>query len=154
MNVWFRHPSLVAIGLTLASCGVLDPDRRIDGLDAARARWALLEISDYEIVIERVCFCPEVDPVRVRVVDNQVVGRTYLTSGAPVPADRGQFYPDVAGLFDLLEDANRRGASINASFDQQYGFPTSAAIDYIKNAIDDEVSIRVADFDLLATPEN
>jgi len=88
------------------------------------------------------------------VIDGVVVERVYLSSGAPVPTDRGHFYPAVPGLFDLLEDANRQGATINVSFDQQYGFPTSAFIDYIKTAIDDELSLRISDFDLLPTTQN
>ena len=154
MKRWFLHPSLVAIGLTLASCGILDPDRQVKGLDDAKARWALLAVDDYEIVIERVCFCGDVTPVRVTVVDGNVIGRVYLDSGEPVPSERASFYPSVPGLFEILEDANRRGASINVSFDQQYGFPTSAFIDYVKNAIDDELSIRTSGFDLIPAPES
>jgi hypothetical protein len=154
MKRWFLHPSLFAIGLTLASCGILDPDRQVNGLDEAKARWALLAIDDYEIVIERLCFCPDVTPVRVTVVGGNVVSRVYLDSGEPVPQERAASYPAVPGLFDLLDEANHRGASINVTFDQQYGFPTAAFIDYIKNAIDDEVSIRTSSFDLIAAPQS
>ena len=61
--------------------------------------------------------------------------------------------PGVSNLGDP-NNANRRGASINVSFDQQYGFPTSAFIDYVKNAIDDELSIRTSGFDLIPAPES
>lgn len=154
MKVRFLHPSLIAIGLTLMSCGILDPDRRIDELDAAKARWALLRIDDYQYVIERVCFCGNVDPVRVTVVDGMAVRRVYVETGASVPDNQGHLYPTVPGLFELLERANREGATINVSFDRQYGFPTSAFIDYIKNAIDDELSIRTSEFDPLAKTQN
>jgi hypothetical protein len=152
MTPWFHHPSLIAIGLTLASCGVLDPDRRIEGLDAAKARWALLQVDDYQLTLRRLCFCQDYDPVRITVVDGVVAARVYVETGAPVPADRAALFPGVPGLFALLEEANRREASINVTFDQQYGFPTNAFIDYIKNAIDDELSFEITDFQLSAPP--
>ena len=45
----------------------------------------------------------------------------------------------------ILNDAEE----IQISYDATYGFPNSIAIDYIKEAVDDELSLQVSDFEVL-----
>lgn len=93
----------------------------------------------------RSCFCESLGPIRVVVADGVVTSRT-TAGGQPVPAASANNYPDVPGLFALVEDAFRRAATTNATFDPQYGFPAQVVIDYIAAAIDDELTITAGGF--------
>jgi hypothetical protein len=87
----------MALAGLAAGCNLLDPDRRIDGLDEAKQQWSQAAIDDYQLVIRRICYCLEVEPVRITVVDGVVTARVYRDTGEPVPADRHQLYPAVPG---------------------------------------------------------
>jgi hypothetical protein len=53
----------------------------------------------------------------------------------------------MEGVFDLIEDALDRDAGrIEVTYDSRYGHPIDATIDYILNAVDDELSFRVRAF--------
>lgn len=139
MRAWFAIVSLFIVGCSTG------PDRD-EAFLAAKARWAAQNVSSYEIVVRRSCFCATTDPVKVTVVNGQVTARVFTTDGQPVPANLIAYYPDVPGLFDLVEDGYDRAASINVTFDAEYGFPASTVIDYIANAVDDEVAISATGF--------
>lgn len=142
-----RLTRLITVLLPLmAGCGVLDSDRPRDQLKRAMAKWAQANLTSYDYVVQRLCFCPSVSPIRVTVIGGQVVARIDTTTGLPVAPNQASLYPDVAGLFALVEDAYDRADAINVTFDQAYGFPTSAVIDYVKDAIDDELTLSAADF--------
>lgn len=126
----------------LAGCTTA-PD---NGLDNAKARWAAAGVTSYELVIQRSCFCEDLGQVRVVVTDGVITSRTVLSTGQPLPAASADNYPDVPGLFAFVEDAFRHAASINASFDGQYGFPRQVVVDFIAAAVDDELTVNVSGF--------
>lgn len=146
--------SLVAplLILSASACSVLDPGRPRDQLERAKERWAQAKLTSYEYVVQRGCFCRDVDPVRIVVANGQVVARVDTVTGQPVSSSQASFFPDVPGLFALIEDAYDRADAINVSFDQTYGFPTSAVIDYVKNAADDELSLTAAHLRPVSVP--
>ncbi|HMB89921.1 MAG TPA: DUF6174 domain-containing protein, partial [Rhodothermales bacterium] len=51
----------------------------------------------------------------------------------------------IDGLFEVLQRALKEADDVEVDYDAQYGFPTRIAIDYYKNAVDDEVSYRATD---------
>ncbi len=140
MRVWLA----VSVLAVLAGCST-GPDRD-EAFLAAKARWASKNIASYEIVVRRTCFCATVESVKVTVVNGQVTSRVFIATGDAVPANLVEYYPGVPGLFDIVEDGYDRAASINVTFDPEYGFPSLTVIDYIGNAIDDEVAISATGF--------
>jgi hypothetical protein len=98
---------LAAALLVLTACGdgFLAGTRFVTSLRAARARWASSGIDSYELTVRRLCFCGFVEPVRVKVVDGAIVSRTIVSTGEPVPAMYASAYPDVPGLFAIVEEA-------------------------------------------------
>lgn len=140
MRVWLA----VSVLAVLTGCST-GPDRD-EAFLAAKARWASKNIGSYEIVVRRACFCATVESVKVTVVNGQVTSRVFVATGDPVPANLAEYYPGVPGLFDIVEDGYDRAASISVTFDAEYGFPSSTVIDYIANAIDDEVAISATGF--------
>ena len=135
-----------ALAIALGSgCGT-GPGDRLAQLAEARRIWDGQAITSYLVTIKRVCFCSEVRSVRVTVANRQVVSRAFVDDGQPVPAVLIQAYPSIDGLFDLLEDAARRADEIHLTFDPTIGIPLQANIDFVKNAVDDEVNFIVSDF--------
>jgi hypothetical protein len=58
-------------------------------------------------------------------------------NGEPVEVD-SRTYPDVDGLFDLIEDMLLAGAEVDAEYDGERGFPRSISVDPVPDAVDDE----------------
>ena len=113
-------------------------------LEQARQRWQAAGLSDYQMTLRRMCFCPSPDytgPFEVTVRDGDV-SRVRL-SGARVDAERGV---SVEALFALIDDAYERGAvEVALSFHPELGYPTSIGIDYDRQMADEEIGYRVSD---------
>ncbi len=117
-------------------------------LAQAQARWQTASISHYAFTLERSCFCPPDSngPVRIEVRGGTVVSIT-KPDGSPITGDYFSAYDTVEELFEVVRSAeNRPAASIITDFDPDRGYPTRISIDYIAQAVDDEVSYSVSDF--------
>jgi len=136
-----QHTFLAGALLVLTACGdgFLSSTRFVASLRAARARWESRGIDSYELTVRRLCFCAFVEPVRVKVLDGVIVSRTVVSSGEPVPEVYASSYPDVPGLFAIVEQASIDADEFDTDFDPDYGYPTEISIDWIENAVDDEV---------------
>lgn len=152
MGATFRTSIVAMILLGVGGCGVAGPERSLDRFNEAKALWDRENPANYAVTVERLCFCVTVEPVRIVVQNRVVVSRTVVATQLPLPANLNDLYPDVPGWFATIKDAYTRADAITVSFDRQYGFPSDATIDYIKSAIDDELSLKVSNFVLLAIP--
>lgn len=141
---------LTAALLVLTACGAdgfLASLRFVQTLQAARARWESSGIDSYAMTVRRLCFCGFVEPVRVTVDGGAVVSRTIVSTGDPVPASLVQYYPDIPGLFAIIEHARANGADgLRFEFHPSYGYPVAINIDWAQNAADDEVTYRTESF--------
>ena len=63
-------------------------------------------------------------------------------NGEPVEA-LPQTYPDVDGLFDLIEDMVLAGADVEVDYDDNRGFPRVVSVDPVPDAVDDEFGFVV-----------
>ncbi|MGE0440472.1 MAG: DUF6174 domain-containing protein [Gemmatimonadales bacterium] len=142
-------PKLLAVALVaLVGCST-GPVGYLSALDEARARWADAGITHYQMVLHRGCFCGGPSSVRIE-VNGTTITRTPLGEGGPVPAGWEDYYPDVAGLFDVVaREAVRPAAALQVEYDAARGFPTLISVDPIGNAIDDEYGYTVTDFEVL-----
>ena len=140
--------SLVLVLLVLAACGdgYLVGTRFDATLRWARARWANAHVDSYAITVHRLCFCTLVEPVRVTVRDGVVVSRVIVATGAALPAQLVPYYPDVPGLFAVIDQARASADDLETQFDENYGFPSTIDIDWNENAVDDEVTYRMEGF--------
>ena len=143
----FRTSLTIAL-LALVACGDGLPVSTgfVLTLRAARARWVSSGIDSYEITVRRVCYCEFVDPVRIKVENGVVVSRTVASTGEPLPATYADLYPDVPGLFAIVERAVTDADDFDTTFDATYGFPAEISIDWVENAVDDEVIYRTETF--------
>jgi hypothetical protein len=145
----FKRLALLAIlPLTLAGCNALGIGGTDDRpLRENRARWESRAPERYSFVMQRSCFCGSEmrDPVLI-VVDGDVrVSATYVATGEPVRSPYLEFFPTMDGVFDILAEAYDEAHKVDVRYNSELGFPVQADIDYMKNAIDDEVAFTITD---------
>ncbi len=113
-------------------------------LEQARQRWQAADLGEYQMTLQRMCFCPSPDytgPFEVTVRDGDV--SSVRLGGARVDAERGV---SVEALFALIDEAYERGAvEVALSFHPELGYPTSIGIDYDRQMADEEIGYRVSD---------
>ncbi len=119
------------------------------GLQVAWSRWNRLRPAQYTYDFRRSCFCltEAIQPVRITVSNGQVVAVATLPDLTPVPPEQvNQFYRvTIDSVFAILRHAVDDGADmITAHYDPQWGYPTEVSIDYLTNAIDEELSLTSA----------
>jgi len=139
---------LIAL-LVLTACGgdgFLAGTRFAFDLRTARARWENSGIDSYEITVRRICFCLLTDPVRIVVEDGVVVSRTVMTTGQPLATGQAEYYPDVPGLFAIVDEAMAEADDVDTAFDATYGFPSLINVDWAADYVDDEVTYRTEGF--------
>ena len=118
-------------------------------LNRAEARWQQAAIEDYAFAFRWVCFCP-FEQVTITVRGGVVESVVPLEPDQPV-FDPSRYGP-VEDLFAFVRDAiDRRAAEIVAEYDPMTGVPRSAAVDYLRYAVDDEIGFVLEGFTELAT---
>ena len=145
--IWQTHftvLSLVGCVLGAVACsGPLGPEQ--NQLDQALSLWRESEITSYSYRFQRLCFCPSVDPVIIEVEEEQIIAITDEGSGQPATPPSVDYYLTIDGIFAAIHDAIEQGAhSLTAIYHPTLGYPTAVDIDYLENAIDEEMSYRAS----------
>ncbi len=142
----FRKLVLPALML-LGGCTILGPEGEEDLRDQRR-RWVRMGISDYTYDFVRGCFCGGPHGIlRILVRSNAVVSVTDVDTGAPPPFLPANWVGTIDDVFaELQREYDRDSDEIDLDFDDTYHFPSRAQIDRIKNAIDDELSLQLSNF--------
>ena len=118
--------------------------------------WNALEIRNYQFTHTVSCFCGFVGPNPALItVQNGVVTRVeYLPGSGGQGSYPTQGYPTIDSLFAIIDRVQARDpADLDVDFDDTYHFPRTIAVDYAKNAVDDEVTYAASGFKLLASPQ-
>ena len=138
---------LLILTLILSACGGQT------ALNQNRDKWTSQGISHYRFELTISCFCPfnEINPVTVEVLDGKIVSMTGA-DGQPLRDDfRSTF--DQAGTVDLLfaiaEENLAHADQVDVTYNATYGFPSAIIVDRIKQAVDDEISYYVENFEVL-----
>lgn len=144
---------LSALVLVLLTCSILgDPSE----LQVNQSKWDGAGITHYRYNLTVSCFCPfrEDMPVTIEVQDDKVVSMTKPDGTAVQPGDPVYDavlpYSTINSVFSSLkEDYAGKADEITVTYDTTYFYPASISIDYIKNAMDDEVSIYIENFEVV-----
>jgi len=92
-------------------------------------------------------------PLTVGVNNGEVVSITRADGSLVDPTDDVyQFYvpySTIDQIFVQLKDALAEAAEVNASYDPTYGYPVNINIDQVKDAVDDELSLQITNFEVL-----
>jgi hypothetical protein len=125
-------------------------------LSRNQAKWEAAGITNYRYSLYIGCFCVFRDrmPVTVEVKDGKMASMSYQ-DGTPLSDEDRQIdffqkFSTIDGIFiDLKSGQAAKADEVKVSYDPTYGFPSQVEVDQIKNAMDDEFSVRVSDFEIL-----
>lgn len=117
-------------------------------LDEHRAIWTQKSLGNYTYKFNWSCFCsPDYTAsVQIKVQAGKIVEITDAMTGAKLDAARFKDFRTIDGLFDFIQEAiNRNAESIQVTYDATNAYPTSVSIDYIKQAVDEEMAFKASD---------
>ena len=143
---------LISLAFILAACSAGGSE-----LSRNQQKWEGANISHYRFELTLSCFCAfnEQMPLTIEVKDGEVIALAYA-DGRVVEAGDPMYeyftgFATIDRLFDELKSAmsGKDAGDITVQYDAALGYPTEANIDYIKNAVDDELYVTVAGFEAL-----
>ena len=122
-------------------------------LAANRRKWESQHITHYRFHLSIICFCGFSDrmPLTIEVKDGQLIS-ILDRQGQSMTEFLATFekYSTIEKLFNVLDSALNGGADkVTVDYNIDYGYPQSINIDYIKDAIDDEMAFEISEFEIL-----
>jgi len=141
---------LLAFILTACSFGARSE------LDKNRQTWQNAGITHYRFSLHVGCFCAFRDqmPLTVEVQNGEVVSMTY-SDGTLVDTIDPNYetfsqHATIDRIFSELEAGLSGDADeVTVTYDSTRGFPSEIYFDYIKAAMDDELSLSISEFEIL-----
>lgn len=137
----------------LLACSILGGSSE---LKTNQGKWEQAAISHYSYQLNVSCFCAFMDqmPVTIEVKDGEVISMTKPDGTAIQPGDplydTVSPYATIDRLYSALEaDTSGRADEVTVTYDQTYFYPSIIYIDFIKNAMDDELHLEVGNFEVL-----
>ena len=152
---------LVVLALVLSACSsVANAGQPKSELDLAREKWQAANISHYRFNLFISCFCifNENMPLVIEVNNGEVVSMEYQNGNEIDPqflelfnryATIDKLFEGLASGFDFAGDDQGAAEKVTVEYDATYGFPTKIDIDFIEQAIDDELYLTISDFEPL-----
>lgn len=143
--------TLLILAFILSACSI----RATTEFDKNLTKWQNAKVTHYRYNLFIGCFCAftEEMPVTIEVNNGEIVSITSIKGNVinpdDVPYESVKYYADMSQLFDQLKDSLDQADKVEVTYDPTYGFPTSIAIDQIKQAMDDELYITVDNFKIL-----
>jgi hypothetical protein len=108
-----------------------------------RAKWSTLGPASYTFEFQRQCYCllEAIRLVRISVQEGVVGNVSDAATGESIPpAEVDQYFRiTIDSLFGWVAAARQNAAELDVEFDATFGYPRDVWIDYLEDAIDDEV---------------
>jgi hypothetical protein len=125
-------------------------------LNRNTSKWKAANITHYRYQLFIGCFCPFRDqmPLTIEVNNGTIVSMT-TADGTPVSASDPSYttyaaYSTIDNIFLALKTELAGGADeVTVTYDPTYGYPANVFIDQIKQAVDDELSLQISNFEVL-----
>jgi hypothetical protein len=143
---------LLALTLILAACS----QGASAELDQNIEKWEQANVSHYSYTLFISCFCAFTEdmPLSIEVENGEVISITRADGSIVDPADPAletyTQYSTIDRIFSELQaDLNGGADEVIVTYDATYGHPVTIAIDHIKEAIDDEISLEISNFTVL-----
>lgn len=141
---------LLAFILTACSFGARSE------LDKNRQVWQNSGITHYRLALNVGCFCAFRDqmPITVEVQNGEVISMTYPDGTLIATTDPNyetfSKHATIDRIFSELEAGLKGDADeVTVTYDSVHGFPNNIYFDYIKAAMDDELSLSISNFEVL-----
>jgi hypothetical protein len=142
---------LITLAFLLAACSAGGSE-----LSRNQQKWDDANISHYRFELNIGCFCPfrSQMPLAVEVRDDQIISMIGADGTIILDTDPNYaFYSEYATIDSLFtklgSDSIQKADQVAVKYDSTYGFPTEINIDFIKNAVDDELYLGASGFEQL-----
>ena len=118
-------------------------------------KWEGQNINHYRFTLVVGCFCPFAGAeVTYEVVNGQVVNESIKPAvDRPDELDRisefYQSYNTIEKVFSYVGKSLNEADETTITYDPTYGFPTTVSVDWIKQAMDDEMYLTLSNFEPL-----
>lgn len=133
--------------ITFSACSVSDSQVALSNLETlqnAQSRWNGLGYTSYSFKYQRLCFCHDITPVTITVLNGKVVSVTHEDGSATQnPLD---WYPTISEIFSQLkENLAQKPVSYVAQFDRDTGMPTTVQVDISEFIADEEYGLNLSE---------
>lgn len=145
-----RKLIFIFMALFLAACSMGSQTE----IERNKEKWQDANVSHYRYNLFVGCFCvfSQDMPLVIEVKDGEVVSMEYQNGNEIDASSRELFekYATIDRIFsELAKDINGEADEVIVTYDPTYGFPAEINIDFIKDAIDDELALTVSNFEKL-----
>ena len=145
-----RKLIFIFMALFLAACSMGNQTE----IERNKEKWQDANVSHYRYNLFVGCFCvfSQDMPLVIEVKDAEVVSMEYQNGNEIDASSRELFekYATIDRIFsELAKDINGEADEVIVTYDPTYGFPAEINIDFIKDAIDDELALTVSNFEKL-----
>lgn len=155
---------LLVLAVMLSGCATsANAGEPTSEVQQAREKWQNAKISHYQFKLFLGCFCvfSQDMPLNIEVKDGQVISMQFQSGKEIDPSlmEYFQRFATVDKLFGEIENgfqiqgnvdtAGDKADEVKVTYDEPYGFPSQINIDFIKEAVDDELSLQITDFEKL-----
>jgi hypothetical protein len=135
--------------LTLSACG------SGSAFQQNQDKWESQNINHYRFTVAVSCFCPFANvEVTYEVQNGQVLNQS-VQAPTDNPVDEAQVsdfyqsYNTIEKVFGYVGGAIKEADETTIEYDSTYGFPINVSVDWIKQAIDDEMYLTISNFESL-----
>ena len=136
---------MLLLGVLISpGCQILGPEENASGdLSAKQAAWSEWSGGTYSFVVFRGCFCVWEGAVWIQVVDQEITAAFWTERNEPVPPEHFNELHTIDELFDMIQRAEREADEIEVEWADE-GYPSRVFIDWIEEAIDDELFLEIS----------
>jgi len=139
----------IALVLTLSACSDESTFQR------NQDKWEGQNVDHYRFTAVVGCFCPFAGAeVTYEVLNGQVLNES-VKPASDRPDDPTQIidfyqpYNTIDKVFSYVGKAVKEADETTIQYDSTYGFPISVSVDWIKQAVDDEMYLTLSNFEPL-----
>lgn len=146
---------LIVMTLILAGCAAVGSALGSQSeIEQNKEKWQDANVSHYRYELFISCFCAfnEDMPLIIEVLDGKVISIEFQSGKEIDPSLHELFdkYATIDRMFAELEaDLNGAADKVVVEYDPTYGFPAKADIDFVEEAVDDELYLSISNFEEL-----
>ncbi len=82
-------------------------------------------------------------PIWIQVINDEVTYAKVTWSNEPVPEEHVQDIETIDDIFDMIERAEKDADELDVDYSDE-GYPVRVSIDWIKEAVDDEMMLEIS----------
>lgn len=143
--------------ILISSCDSISDGRKGDNFRTNLNLWKEQNVENYSFEFTKFCYCGGLFTPSIIVVKADTIHAVLdPETGEPLrdPQTYELIFPmysesfqTIDELFDIIENAQNNADELVVEYNQRSGYPEHIDIDYIKEAIDDEMTYRVDNFE-------